>query len=210
MLWKPNLRRATLLTTKNMNTLARAFCTLVLFHGLSQATPELDTLAASIREEVTEAEWQIVIDWKSISLIRKKVQFLNPISLPPVESEEQWWKQRAFTSDYRITVTLDTKLSQEEHDELCRAKQGLIAKRTEGTEPGTRDHYGISKAANGIIRLPSHYLGRYSVYVYSSDDRFFRLRPDSVKVVRDKVVEVLNRSCSEYKTGPKAQQDKPR
>lgn len=182
------------------------FCVcLVLNMTLARATPELDALEDKIRAAAPGPEWKILKDWHSITLSRKSVQFLNPISLPGSILVDEIWKEFAFTSDYRITVTLDTKLTQSEYDRLVRLQHSLKSERTAGSDPKTKDHFSRSQDAEGVIRLPSFYIKRYSVYVYTSDDHFFELRPSSVEADRDKVLLAIEKLCSKHV--PTSEQD---
>jgi hypothetical protein len=173
----------------------------VLGAGLCRATPErdaLDVLVEKIREEVPGVEWKIAKDWRSITLTRKTVQFLNPVSLPAVTLEDEWWKEYSFTSDYRITITLDTKLTQVEYDGLLQLKRKLTSERTAGLSRNTKDFWIRSFNAQGVVRLPSYQLEGFSLYVYTSDDNFFRVRPDSVRMDRDKILAILEKSFTKY------------
>lgn len=174
---------------------------LTLRMGLCFAMPELDALESKIRAELPGTEWQIVKDWRSITVTRSNVQFLNPISLPPA-TESELWNQYSFTSDYRITITLDTKMTQSEYLDLLRVKQNWTAQRTAGMSHNTKDFWSASQGAQGVVRLPSYYLNRFSVYLYTSDDSFFRIRPDSVTTARDKILAILEKSCSNYSATP--------
>jgi hypothetical protein len=102
-----------------------------------------------------------------------------------------------FTSDYRLTITLDTRLSDTEYRELKQLRQNCFAQRTEPAQD-RKDAFEKSNDAAGIIRLPQYHLKRFSVYLYSSDDNFFETRPTSVATARDKVIAILDASCNKY------------
>ena len=107
---------------------------------------------------------------------------------------------RSFTSNYRITITFDTKLTQSEYDDIAKLRHDLIAKRTAGLKP-SMEYYEANGQAQGVIQLPDYYMDRFTVYFYYSDkDSIFELRPDSVKSTRDKITKNLESSCSKYVT----------
>lgn len=161
------------------------------------ATPELDALDDSLKGEALGEEWQILKDWRSITLTRKQVQFLNPIGLPAFETEDELFKEFSFTCDYRITITLDDKLTQSEYEELFRLEHKLTAERIAAEKPNAK------WTKQNLVHLPSYYTERFSVYIYISDDNFFRTRPASVKTTRDKIMAVLERNFSKYSTEAK-------
>ena len=165
------------------------------------ATPELDTLEQNIRATLRTSEWGLTKDWRSITLVRKNVQFLNPISLPP-SSEDELWKEYSFISDYRITITLDTKLTQSEFDELVRVKRVLATQRTGGIPRPSKELFTATRNSEGIIRLPNYHWNRFSVYLYTSDDGLFRVRPEAVETLRNNIVAILEKSCTKYSMTP--------
>ena len=165
-----------------------------------QNPTEIDKIASQIQAVLAGPGWQITQDWKSITVIRTNVQFLNPLQLPYGINDQELWKTRSFTSSYRITITFDTKLTQSEYDDIAKLRHDLIAKRTAGLKPGM-EYYEANGQAQGVIRLPDYYLDRFTVYFYYSDkDSIFELRPDSIKSTRDKIVKILESSCSKYAT----------
>jgi hypothetical protein len=171
---------------------------LFLEMGPCHASPELDVLEGKIRTELPGSEWQLVKDWRTITISHHDVRFLNPISLPFGWPDDQLWNKLSFTSDYRITITLDSKVTQSEYDELLRLKMKLTAERTAGAGRNTRDFASISRNAEGVVRLPIYYSDRFSVYLYTSDDNFFTVRPDSIVDDRDKVLALLEKSYTKY------------
>ena len=180
-----------------MKTYLRSIALLLLSVAFCRATPELDSLEGKIRAALPGSEWQIVKDWRSISIVRTNVQFLNPIGLPTL-SEAELWNRYAFRSDYRMTIVLGTRLTQSEYDELFTLKRSFTAKRTAGKDPATKDFFGARRDAEGTIRLPDCYSDRFSIYFYTSDEGFFRIRPKSAKNAREMVLAILEQSCSKY------------
>ena len=169
---------------------------LVLSQGVCHALPlEIDSFLLKIRAELTESEWEVATDFFSITLTKKGVQFLNPIS---VGTTPQAWRRYSFTADYRITITFDTRLTQAEYEKLLRVKQELVAHRIQGLSTNTKDYWSARTQADRTIRLPSYYSERFSVYVYTSDDDLFLVRPDSVRAARDTVFAILEKSCAKY------------
>jgi len=168
------------------------------------ATDDFDSLVGKIRIELSGTDWQIVTDRNSITLTTTNVQFLYQVSLPLGMPEKELWDRFSVRSDYRITITFDTKLTQEEYDDLFRLRRTFTAKRTAGLDPRTKDFFGRSIAAEGVVRLPTYYLDYASIYLYTSDTRFQRIRPDSVHIARDNVVALLEQFCLKYSTPAEA------
>jgi hypothetical protein len=166
--------------------------------GPCHAGAELDALEGKIRKELPGSEWQLVKDWRTITIFHHNVRFLNPINPPLGWSDDQLWNKLSFTSDYRITITLDSKLTQSEYDELFRLKNKLTTERTSGAGRNTRVFASESRKAEGVVRLPIYYFDRFSVYLYTSDDSYFSVRPDSIVDVRDKVLAILEKSYTRY------------
>ena len=168
----------------------------------TQAAPPnfgLDDLANRIRVALPGPEWVVVKDSTSLTLIRTNVQFLNPISLPAHQkSEDDLWDKYAFRHDYRITIVLGTKLSQAEYQKLIGVKEALISARVAGLKRGTKEFWSAYNSVDGVMRLPSHYLERFSVYFYSSDEGFFNVRPKAVEEGRDRVLAILDKTCAKY------------
>ncbi len=182
-----------------MKTVALILVALSLTLYDCKGSSEIDALAKKIETGMTDGGWVITKDLVSITLTRKNVQLLNPINLPGGIDEDKIWEEYALKSDYRITIVLDPKLSQVECDRLRKLREELIAARTKGLKPGTRDYLSSVSEAKGVLRLPNHYWGRFSVYFYSSDEWFFDVRPVSVTKTRDKILQILDKTCSKYK-----------
>lgn len=181
-----------------VRTLAVLIAQIAISTYLCLALPEVDDLAQKIQPLLEGPEWQIVKDISSITVIHKNVQFQNPINLPALLSEKELWERFSITYDYRITISLDTKLSQQEYDKISRLRQDLISQRTAKLERGSREDMHAFREAEHVVRLPVCFLPRFSVYYYSSDEGFFRLRPESVTRTRDKIVAVLESTGTKY------------
>src|SRR5258708_10848346 len=121
-----------------------------------------------MQHELAGAGWEWTEDVSSITLLHRNVRFVNPLSRPAWESEEDKWKD-SFTVDYRITICLDTKLSQAEYDGVSKLRAEFIAERTKGAHRRTKQNYSAFKEAENTLHLPDYYWENNSVYVYCSD-----------------------------------------
>jgi hypothetical protein len=171
---------------------------LTLATSLCHAQTELDDLEGKIRAQLRGTGWGIVKDWDSITVTKTNVQFLNRNQLP-VLAEEELWKQYSFTSDYRITITFDTKLTYPEFEEILRVKRDLTVRRVAGLKKGWQ-LAEVGQEAQGLIRLPGYYSDVHSVYFYTTDDddSSIMMRPDSVSISRDAIRAILEKSFSKY------------
>ena len=161
---------------------------------------EVDELEEFIREVVADGEWVLTQDVRSVTLTRKNVRLLNPVSLPFGKSEDAIWNEFSFESDYRITVTFDTKLSQSEYDAIADLREKFIAKRTQGIAKGSKLHYSASVDADGVLRLPQFHYDGESIYFYSTDEGLLRTRPAAAREIRDRILAILEKKCSKYQT----------
>jgi hypothetical protein len=121
------------------------------------------------------------------------------MQLPPLDEKELWDKY-SFTSDFRITIRFDTKLTQSEYDRIAGFRNDLTAQRAAALKRDSSEYWSLKSSAKGVLRLPDYYSEWSSVYFSSSDEGFFRLHPDPVKDARDRIVAILEKSYKKYST----------
>ena len=158
----------------------------------------LEELAAKIEPELVGGGWEMTVDFQSVTLIRRDVQVLYDLQIGLGVSEEEKWAKHSFRENYRITILLDSKMSQAEYDTLRRVRDELVAQRTKGLNFQTFAYAKAENSAQRLVRLPDYYGERHSVYVYFSDDGIRRLRPKIVEAQRAKVKEILDKTYSKY------------
>ncbi len=167
---------------------------------INRACASESEIIERIQHEVAGPGWQITADLSSVTLIHTNVQFLNPIN-PPTGigiDEEQTWKELSSTNNYRITILFESKLSQVEYDQVSALRDELIANRTKGLNRQTMDYFSASEEAKSLVHLPDYYIERNSVYVYCSDLGFFEIRPAEVVKAHEKIMQILDQTCSKY------------
>ncbi|HBC89294.1 MAG TPA: hypothetical protein DCZ94_20325 [Lentisphaeria bacterium] len=111
---------------------------LTTFAPYLKANSEVDKLGKSIKPILHGTAWEMSTDWRSITLIRRNCNFLNSVSLPTGPDDDKTWEKYSFITDYRITITFDTKLTDAEYQQQRELKQRFITERTRGLLDGTK------------------------------------------------------------------------
>ena len=108
--------------------------------------------------------------------------------------------------DYRITILCVPKLTQDEYEKLYRLRADLEAAHpslragvpTRTSDEGPKKVLATEDTPH-LVEVPAYYWGDFSIYVYRSDDGFSGVVPTSVGQSRDRVLRLLEETCSKYK-----------
>jgi hypothetical protein len=159
---------------------------------------DFDTFVARLNGCLAGGGWEVTTDFSAITIVRRHLRCLHDFQLPTGSSDEEKWKEYSFESNYILTITFDTELTQQEYDLLYTTKTNLMANRLRGIDRRSVEHYSAAQAAKGVVLLPQYHWSSRSVYVYSSDDGNWQLRPALVAEQRDKVFALIDRTFTKY------------
>ena len=108
------------------------------------------------------------------------------------------WKELSFTTDYRISITFDTKLTDAEYRDQCELKERLIRERAKGLPERSKQYASMAAKASHLLNLPKYKSDHLAVSWYSSGDEFFEVRPSEVMEATRKIMKLLEAEFARY------------
>ncbi|QQL44603.1 hypothetical protein [Sulfuriroseicoccus oceanibius] len=156
---------------------------------------ELTVIEREIRQVIDKSDWEISRDPSGLTLIRRGVTLMNPKSAAFSGPDEDIWLKYSFKSDYRITITVGPKITEDDYRELTRMRNHWRGVR------GSVIPESLDRNAPGPIQLPKHHIGWVAVYVDGTDDQY-EVRPASIVATRGRIMQLLERTCQEYEQKP--------
>jgi len=191
-----DILRINTVLAKKMRHLIATFIFVLASKSLhANGNPELTVIEREIRSLLDGSDWEISRDPSGLTLIKRGVTLLNPMSAALSGPDDDIWLKYSFKSDYRITVTVGPKITDDDYSELIRMRDQWRKVRRP-VIPESPD-----RGAPGPIQLPMHHIGWVSVYVDATDDRF-EVRPASAITTRGLIMQVLESTCQKYEDKP--------
>lgn len=195
-----------------MKRLLLQIALLVMLVLTCRAEMTWDEIEQEIRKLAPEPEWTVVKDHESLTLVRKGCRMLNGINLPMFmaqdpDYERKYWEERGHDADFKITIRVGPSLSDGEYGKILGFRASLAEQRiklaaAEAKEAGVmfaeQDCHEERSAAEKLVPLPRFRFESKAVYFDSTGENWMKVRPETTLQVRDKILELLGKTCAAY------------
>jgi len=171
------------------------FCWLTNFSYSEAISPT--EIHAQIKEVLPQG-WQMVSDHSNLIIYReKKVEFLNPVSLP-AKSHERLLKEYGWKESLIVKLRFVPKLHKDELQKIINIRSEQIKKIKDDITIHDKSKYGLLAKIRQKFLVPQYFNTRYSIYLHRTDRGNYPFWPKEARNELQIILKKLNLLMKKY------------